>query len=255
MAHALDIIEERFGMVPRGLIHVGGSVGDEVADFRRWGIDPAVIVEPLDGAFARLAEASKGDPAIIAVKACLSDVEGRRVVFHVASNDGASSSYLKPTGHLAAAPDVTFDGTVGMTTTTLDATIARVATEHGFPTAAIEYLGLDTQGSELDILRGGEAAVAAANFIYTEASFGQLYEGSASVYDIEAFLRRRGFDMYDLRMGAHGWGDALFVRSSWVAAGQARFVAMRTGEMSRHEPRRGFRQWLGQWLGRWRARG
>lgn len=79
-----------------------------------------------------------------------------------------------------------------VTLTSLDTMCAR---EDVTPTV----IKLDTQGSELDILRGGERAIQSALLIESEVEFNPLYIGQPLFGDMDAFLRARGFALLALR--------------------------------------------------------
>jgi FkbM family methyltransferase len=239
MAHALELLRREFGVVPRGIIHVGASIGQEIPDYKRSGARPIVPIEPLPQPFAKMMKVIGGEPGIFPLRECVSSENGRKVTFHVASNGGRSSSYLAPTGHMRVSPEVTFDPAqaVELTTTTLDTAIRTASERHGFDRLGLDYLGMDTQGSELDILRGAPETLASINFIFTEVSFGTLYAGSASFYELTDFLRQRGFDLYELHMLASGSGDALYVRAAWVEQNLPRFVAEHERAIARRNAR------------------
>lgn len=216
MSHGLQRLQLDFGVVPTGILHVGASDGGELDTYLRCGARPIVLVEALDEPFRVLQSRASGHDGVLAVQACVSDVEARRVCFNVASNGGRSSSYLRPTGHTSAVPHVEFKSTIDLVTTTLDHVLGEVAGRGGFDPATVDYLGMDTQGTELDVLRGAHETLSHINFVFTEVSFGSLYAGSASLYELIEFLRPRGFDLYWCEIRALGWGDALFVRREWI---------------------------------------
>jgi FkbM family methyltransferase len=216
MAQILAHLERQYQIRPTGIIHVGANKGQEVPAFRESGIRPVVLVEPLERPFRRLVQAIDGEPGFYPVRACLSDVAGREVDFHVASNGGQSSSYLKPAAHRELHPGVTFDTTETMRTETLDGVLATLAREAGVDPGRFDYIGLDTQGTEFDILRGAGATLAAANYVFTEVNFGNLYEGDTGLYEGIAIMRGLGFDLYHLRMRTKRWGAALFMRTAAV---------------------------------------
>ena len=176
-----ELLERSYGIRPTGIVHVGANTGQEVPDYRASGIRPVVLVEPLAGPFGQLVRAVDGTPGFHPLKACLSDVAGRTVDFHVASNGGQSSSYLKPAAHLKIRPDITFDRTETMVTDTLDRAIGALCREHGLRPESFDYIGLDTQGSEMDILRRGSRGAGAAKYVFTEVNFGNLYEADTGV--------------------------------------------------------------------------
>jgi FkbM family methyltransferase len=71
------------------------------------------------------------------------------------------------------------------------------ASVYDFSDAA--FLKLDTQGTELDILRSGERLVDGPVMgVYTEASFHAFYKGQALFADIDAHLRQHGFELFSL---------------------------------------------------------
>ena len=156
MAQCLELLAQSYGIRPTGIIHVGANSGQEVPDYRASGIRPVVLVEPLAGPFGQLVRAVDGTPGFYPLKACLSDVADRTVEFHVASNGGQSSSYLRPAAHSKIRPDITFDRTETMVTDTLDRAVgSALPRARARARSASTIIGLDTQGSEMDILRGG----------------------------------------------------------------------------------------------------
>ena len=56
-----------------------------------------------------------------------------------------------------------------------------------------DFLSLDTQGSELDILKGAEITLNNCVGLQLEVAFAEVYEGQPLFSDIDAFLRSKGF--------------------------------------------------------------
>jgi FkbM family methyltransferase len=78
-------------------------------------------------------------------------------------------------------------------TTTLDA----IVEEHGL--RFVDFIKLDTQGTELDILQGGPKAVGElAIGMRIETLFVPLYKGQPLFADVDAYVRAQGFDLVDL---------------------------------------------------------
>lgn len=74
-------------------------------------------------------------------------------------------------------------------------TLDQVFLDHGLTQRRDCYLKLDTQGFDLEVLRGGQQAlgfVAAAQF---EGAFKQLYKGAPGYQDVLDFFRESGFEM------------------------------------------------------------
>ncbi len=100
---------------------------------------------------------------------------------------------------------------VKRTTRTLDAVMA----EHHLPTP--DLIKLDTQGSELDILRGAPHCLTHCSLLYLECPTLSYNNGAPSLHEYLTFLQDHGFVPYELcemqySHGALAQVDLLFVR-------------------------------------------
>jgi FkbM family methyltransferase len=85
---------------------------------------------------------------------------------------------------------------------------------------AVDVLKLDTQGSELDILRGGERLLGSVRALEIEVELNPIYRGQPLFGDIDRHLRERGFVLWRLGHLVHyGLPDGL----SEVAAEERQF--------------------------------
>ena len=74
---------------------------------------------------------------------------------------------------------------------------------------SVDVMKLDTQGSELDVLRGAGEALASVRLLEIEVEFNPIYEGQPLFGDVDAFLRARGFVLWRIGDLAHyGLADA-----------------------------------------------
>ncbi len=170
------------------------------------------MVEPLDGPFAALSAAAATRPGFIPVQALCASREGVTFDFHVASNGGQSSSLLAPKRVLEEYPKVRFSETLTLTSTTADRVLEQAEAAHPQVSAAeLDILYIDTQGAELRVMMGASRVLQHVRYIWTEVSY-DLYEGGASLEEMQGFLQPFGFRLNNLYVNAHGWGDALFIR-------------------------------------------
>lgn len=110
----------------------------------------------------------------------------------------------------------------------------------------IDFIKLDTEGCELDILKGASKVLENVIGLSIEVEFLQLHEGQPVFDDVEAFLRPLGFILYDLAVYRHNrkalpdltpsptpgpalrgqvtWGQALFLKDGTdeISSGQTR---------------------------------
>lgn len=112
---------------------------------------------------------------------------------------------------------------------------------------SIDVLIIDVQGSDLDVLRGGQKILAqSVAAIQTEIEFNSLYIGQPLFADVDQFLRANGFSLFDFnvahrprtevslppsyRRGQLLWGDGYYIRdlikedaSNWLAQNEKVF--------------------------------
>lgn len=63
----------------------------------------------------------------------------------------------------------------------------------------VSFLKLDTQGSELGILKGGLGPLSTALGCEIEVEFSPIYQGQPLFSDVDAFMRSQGFAFWQLR--------------------------------------------------------
>jgi len=67
----------------------------------------------------------------------------------------------------------------------------------------IDYIKLDTQGSELDILRGGADILKTVRALEIEVEFNPIYSGQHLFSDVDIFMRENGFALWKLTNMVH----------------------------------------------------
>lgn len=85
----------------------------------------------------------------------------------------------------------------------------------------IDFLKLDTQGSELDILLGGGDFLHEISVIKCEVEFVQLYEGQPLFDEVVGTLATYGFRLFAFEEGAEVyrkriWSDCMFIQSKFT---------------------------------------
>lgn len=163
---------------------------------------------------------------------------GRRATLYVTRNPGFSSIY-KPTELLERfVPGCEIVRELPVETVRLD----EAAETHGFGETAL--LKLDTQGSELEILRSGPNVLNAAVAVAVEVSFDQFYAGAPLFGDVDAHLRTTGYRLIEMKrarlrpIGARAdlgstpqlvWAHALYVRDAELLDSVHRSRLLRIG--------------------------
>ena len=118
--------------------------------------------------------------------------------------------------------------TAAVQCTTVDAAFAAIG-------GSLDFIKIDTQGTELEVLRGAQASLAGCLGVEVEVEFQPLYVGAALFRDVDRHLGDLGFEIFDLRrtfftragapenVGQHKgqliFGDALYFRP-WETIGR-----------------------------------
>ncbi|HRO41274.1 MAG TPA: FkbM family methyltransferase [Flavipsychrobacter sp.] len=75
-------------------------------------------------------------------------------------------------------------------------TVDSILKKHGFPTP--DFLKLDVQGYELDVLTGSEDALSHVSFCLLEVALLDYGKGNPLLLDVISFMDSRGFQAYDI---------------------------------------------------------
>jgi FkbM family methyltransferase len=204
---------------PTGVLQLGASYGQEMAEFVGNGIVRGVFVEPLPEPFAHLAQICERVPNYIAVNTLCAETPGKVYPFHVASNGGMSSSILPPGTHTDIYPGVRFTNTIELVSSTVDEVLGFIAAQgRNDVTGALDLMYLDCQGAEFQIFRGASRSLPQFKYLYTEVLRNELYSGQIAFLSLCSYLDAVGFTLNDVYFGyPEQAGNALFIRKDLVA--------------------------------------
>ncbi len=198
------------------ILHIGANDGQETSAYLQMyapTLKSITFIECIPDVYTRLIsrleqiKSSTHTPVeLSAVQALCSDQPGQSVEFYIASNEGASSSMLAPNPQEWMWDYVNFPSKLNLTTTTVDTLV-----ESGILKRGYDALVLDTQGSELKVLRGMSSLLPHVTEIITEYSRREFYKGGVLLPELIQFLREQGFEVSELPSADHN--DMKFTRS------------------------------------------
>ena len=194
----IGIFLQRGYPLKRGIVHVGANEGYEVQWYLQLGLKPILCFEPLLEAAEKFWQQYKPEQAHLELLA-LGNLDGT-VQLHVTQGDGQGSSLLPelpPEYHEVAVENVDISR------------FATFANETEFDPALYETLVIDTQGTELDVLRGMDDYLTGFTYLNIECSQEPVYRGGARADEVIDYLRRYGFKPIT-PIEAHN--DILFVK-------------------------------------------
>jgi FkbM family methyltransferase len=212
----LKPILERYNISPAGVIQIGSHWAEEHEDFLKCGIEMFVYIEPCKEAFNVLMKKFyNGDGIFYEVdkKIKLLNVacgaEEKYFPMYVShQNQGQSNSFLEPKLHLQYHPEIVFD----------DAEVVKMVTLDSLPIEKYKYslLVMDTEGYEMEVLKGAEDTIKSVDIIYTEVQRAETRVGNVLIDELDTYLDQRGFVRVETYWPSPswGWGDAIFLRKT-----------------------------------------
>jgi FkbM family methyltransferase len=182
------------------VLDVGANKGQFGRELRRGlGYQGRIVsFEPLSDAFAELQRATSADGQWACHNFALGARNGTATI-HVSANSHSSSLLLASPRSLEIEPSIAPVRTEEIAVRRLDDLLDALAG----PEERI-YLKVDTQGYELEVLRGSLAVINRFALIQLETSFYPVYQREALVGDVIKFMDCLGFRVVSLEPG---WED------------------------------------------------
>tara|TARA_R100000008_G_scaffold47035_1_gene27797 strand:+ start:3922 stop:4539 length:618 start_codon:yes stop_codon:yes gene_type:complete len=191
----------------KGVMHVGAFAGEEINQYRSLGLCNTIMFEPQEHLYNDIKSRCIIDEKIYNV--ALGSERGTKEMYisfregGVSHGSGASSSLLKPKVHLEEHPEVTFPET----------TMVEVHTLDDYYDPQYNFLNIDVQGYELEVLKGGTKTLENIDAMILEVNRAEVYEGCPMVEDLDNFLGDFGFQRIAEAWQSKSWGDALYARN------------------------------------------
>ena len=197
-------LRKKHNMNITGIIHIGAHYGEEIHEYIRNGIQDIVVFEPLSKNFDILSERMGDVNGNIQGHQVALGNENKIVTMYLSSNDQQSSSILKPKDHLTEHPYVSFEGTEEVEMKRLDE----------FNIRGANFINIDVQGYELEVLKGGKETLNEVDYVYCEVNRGEMYEGNCMIGEIDDYLSSWNFKRVETFWPEtyYKWGDALYIK-------------------------------------------
>lgn len=212
-----------FAKIQQPLIFdVGGNTGQSIRTYREnFSSSPIRSFEPLPKAYKMMRSAAIADGNTVPENLALDSSVGEKSFFSNRGGANQTSSFFEP-GELAKhcfdPSGLELEEVIQVKTNTLDQYCADKGIDR------IDLLKLDTQGNELEIMRGAKGLLSrkGVTMVYCEVMFTECYKSSPLYHDIASFMAEHGlvlFRIYFISRGAGGrdvCGDALFVERDFL---------------------------------------
>lgn len=206
IAHNKDLkkILKKYQNKIDNLVHVGAHLGQEVPLYQSISTKKIYLFEPQKSLFNDLKNSLKQFENIFVYNCGLGSQNKFINLYKTKHNNGASSSVLKPHLHLNLHKNINFDEKEEIQIKRFDSLNIK----------NIDFLTIDVQGYELEVLRGFGKLLENLNFIYTEINKDFLYENNVLIKELDIFLESKNFIRLKTFWDPYlPYGDAFFVKN------------------------------------------
>jgi len=210
----LDLKEliNKYDLKINGVFHVGAHHGQEINAYKELGIKNIAMVEPQPGCQKILEERFSNDDEVVLFKCAVGsdDSLGKTLSMYTeTANAGQSSSLLEPELHLIQHPGIRFNGTLNVDMSTVDTLTTELKSPENY-----NFLNMDVQGYELEVLKGSTKHLNNVDYIMTEVNRAEVYKDCALIRELDAFLSEYQFKRVETNWAGTIWGDAFYIKEA-----------------------------------------
>lgn len=213
MSNSLKYWVSKYNLEPTGVLHAGAHLVQERDLYQELGIEPVLWVEAHPETAKLATSLLTNYPNQKLIEAALWSKSNHEIILTEAGNEGSSSSLLELGLITGSHPQVVCTNQIKVMTKTLEeiiSTEAQLANQ-------INFLCVDTQGAEAEVIKGLGEKISNFNYILAEVSIRRLYKGAVLFRELTQILGRHDFILIGSNVNKNtGWGDAMYVRTSEV---------------------------------------
>jgi FkbM family methyltransferase len=191
----------------KGAIHVGANIGEERFWYNDNKFNGVLWFEPNKDLFSILVENLKEFPNQLAFNIGIHDYlkEG---ILHISNNAGQSSSLLELGLHATYHPEVKYIKDQEVVLTRIDYFLE----DTGLKLEEFNFLNIDVQGSELNVLKSVGDQLGKLDYIYLEVNDLEVYKKCALLPEIDDYLSNFEFIRIKTHITKAHWGDAFYIK-------------------------------------------
>jgi len=193
-----------------GVIHVGGHIGQEMPVYEKANVGKLLVFEPQKEPFKKLSavvDQLNFQNVKLINKALGNSIESIEMT---CNDDGLCSSILNPKIVLEQYPNIIFDRKEVVDMITLDSYF-NDEYQNDF-----NFVNMDTQGYELEVLKGASKTLKNVDAVYTEVNNVEVYENNALIEEIDEFLETYNLVRMETDWMGGTWGDAFYIRGDLI---------------------------------------
>tara|TARA_A100001015_G_scaffold223193_1_gene251386 strand:+ start:3058 stop:3825 length:768 start_codon:yes stop_codon:yes gene_type:complete len=209
MRDILSIYFNKFSDDIKTIVHVGAHFGQEVEFYKTHKPNEIHLFEPNPSVFKKLEKNIEKFQNVSIYNFALGSNQDF-VNFYVSNeNDGESSSILEPSGHLIAKPEISFH---------LSSEKVQVQRFDYFGISNIDFVNIDTQGYELEVIKGFGEELKNIKFLHCEINRNYVYKNNTLVNDLDSYLDKNNFIRVNTNWGKYNepYGNAIYLNKKFL---------------------------------------
>lgn len=180
----------------RGVIHIGASDGQERNLYSQYNLD-VLWIEPIPEVYERLKSNIKNYPKQCCLNYLVTDIDDKEYDFNISNNNGESSSILDLNLHKKIWPSVYYTKTIKI----VGKTLPTIINENNIDIFKYNLINIDTQGSELMILKSATKILKQIDYVFMEVADMESYKDCCKLNEVDKFFIDNNYK----RIGLKKW--------------------------------------------------
>ena len=172
-----------------GVIHIGANTGQERFVYETLGLE-VLWIEPIKEIYSKLSNNTKSFTKQKCLNELITDKDNQYYDFFITNNDALSSSLYELKLHKKIWPNVKSHKKIRLKSKTL----SNIFNKNKLNLSKYQALIIDTQGSELLVLKGSEKILNQFKYIKLEVADFESYKNCCQLPEIIEFMKKNNYE-------------------------------------------------------------
>tara|TARA_A100001035_G_C27750800_1_gene486355 strand:- start:697 stop:1419 length:723 start_codon:yes stop_codon:yes gene_type:complete len=202
----LEVLLKEFDLKVSNIAHIGANLGQEVNVYNKIFPNSHIyLVEPQPQLCNSMQKEFKDMNNVTVLNTALGNKSGL-VQLNLSPSNLSSSSILNPTFHKEIHPEIKFEGQISVP----------IEKYKKMKFKNVNFLNIDTQGYELEVLKGVGEYFNYIDYLLLEINTKELYAESPLLKDIDKYLFNLGYQRVVTVYWDKNcyWGDAFYIKKN-----------------------------------------
>lgn len=205
----LEILKLEFNLKIKNIAHIGAHNGKEVKVYKKLFPNSKIyLFEPNKSSYHKLLNKFKNESNVEIYNIALGNKNENKML-NISTDFPNTSSLLEPKLHKDYYPEVIFD----------NKEIVKLKRFDSLNLKNINFMSIDTQGFELEVLKGTAENLSFIDYLIVEINRKPLYDDSPLEKDIDKFLKSHNFIRAVTSYWGKEcvWGDGFYIRKDKIS--------------------------------------